>query len=650
MFRTAYICLFAATLVLTACGSGEPEEGSSLTAMTPRGPVSMDKNDYPVFPNLDAGADPAVSAEDGGAGFTGEGWSTNTDFDFIGDPRAVKGGRFTKHQIDFPGTLRTEGPDVILWNQHSAERIYETLLSLHPTTLEYLPNLATHWQVSEDQMHFQFRINPNARYSDGEPVTAQDVVRTWEFLLDPNIQAPANAVTFGKFNKPIAESKYIVSVEAKDLSWRNFLYFSQSMFIFPTHVLDTLEGDDYVTDWNFKMFPGSGAYIIHEDDVDRGQSITLTRRDDFWAKDARANVGLYNFNELHDVVVRDENLAFEMVKRGDLDFFFVLRAQQWVEETDFDRVQRGLVRKRKIFNNEPQGRAGIAMNTRKAPFDDIRVRQALNKLYNREQLIEKLFFNEYTPQNSYFPGGVYENPDNPKNLYDPETALSLLAEAGWDSRDSQGRLVKSGQPLELEIVYYSNTQEPYLTVYQEDLRRIGITLNLRLVTFATLVKLLDELNFDMVTLGYNGLLFPNPETSFHSSLADESNSDNITGFKNARVDEILDEYDSMFDVEERIAAIREVDGIVAKSYHWILSWYGASRFVYWNKFGTPEGYISRIGGYSDPLSMWWIDPEKEQALAEAMADESIQLEVGETEDRYWLSFGDAGREAAATQQ
>ena len=145
-------------------------------------------------------------------------------------------------------------------------------------------------------------------------------------------------------------------------------------------------------------------------------------------------------------------------------------------------------------------------------------------------------------------------------------------------------------------------------------------------------------------------MFPNPETSYHSSLADQDNTNNITGIKNARIDAILEGYDRMFDVEERIAAIREVDGILAENYLFVLSWYGPyQRFVYWNKFGMPEGTLTRVGDYSDPKSMWWTDPEKQQALAGAMRDESVQLEVGETEDRYWLSFenteiqGDGGQ-------
>ena len=642
MYRTVHICLLITVMVLAGCSyATETGDTQSSTVATPRGPVSMDKNDYPVFPDADAGADPSVSAEDGGVGFTGEGWDTNVDFDLIGDPRAVKGGTFTQHQIDFPGTLRTEGPDTTLWNQHVEAMVYEPLLNLHPTTLEYIPALATHWQISDDQLTYRFRINPNARFADGEPVTAEDVVASWTFRMDPNIQAPMNRLVFEKYERPVAESKYIVRVDSNELNWRNFLYIS-NMTILPAHVIDTLENDDYLQNWNFKMFPGSGPYVVKEEDVDTGNSVTIRRRQDYWAENYRFNIGLNNFDEIVDVTVRDENLAFEMLKSGNLDFFLVNRAQQWVEELDFDRVQRGVIQKRKIFNDDPVGMAGIAMNMRNAPFDDIRVRQAMNNLYNREQMIENLFYNEYFPQNSYYAGGIYENPNNPKNPYDPERALALLSEAGWDSRDNQGQLVKDGQPLNIELIYYSNTQEPYLTVFQEDLRRVGIGLNLRLVTFATLVKLLDERTFDMVTLAYNGLTFPNPETSVHSSLADQDNSNNITGIKNARIDEILDEYDVMFEVEDRIAAIREIDGIMADTYPFILSWYGPyQRFAYLNKFGTPAGYLTRIGDYSDPLSLWWIDPEKAQTLTEAMRDDSIQLEVGATENRYWPEYAES---------
>src|SRR5258705_13109265 len=160
-------CLAVLSLVLTAgCFSPKPPDESSASAPQARtAPVSMKKDDYPVFPDKDGGADPAVPAEQGGKGFTGEGWETNANFDFIGDPRAVKGGVLRDHMISFPGTLRMAGPE---WNPPTnyeiSNLVYEQLLTLHPTSLDYMPVLATHWQISSDKKTYRFRLDPNARF------------------------------------------------------------------------------------------------------------------------------------------------------------------------------------------------------------------------------------------------------------------------------------------------------------------------------------------------------------------------------------------------------------------------------------------------------------------------------------------------------
>src|SRR5579862_5737868 len=166
--------------ITVGCGQGSgpgSESGSTSVPVAPSGPVSLNKADYPVFPDADAGADPAVSAEQGGKGFTGKGWETNTDFDLIGDPHAVKGGVLSDQIPDFPSTLRLEGPESnTVFNYDVVGAAYEGLLAIHPTTLQYMPALATHWQISPDKLTYRFRINPNARFSDGTPVTSDDVV------------------------------------------------------------------------------------------------------------------------------------------------------------------------------------------------------------------------------------------------------------------------------------------------------------------------------------------------------------------------------------------------------------------------------------------------------------------------------------------
>ena len=638
--------LLVLTMALTlgiggGCGrSSAPEDGSGASTPAARaGNVSMNKADYPVFPDADAGADPAVPAAQGGKGFTGQGWETNTDFDLIGDPHAVKGGVFRETASDFPSTLRPLGPNTNIFNFVVGNLVYETLLGMHPTTLEYIPGLASHWQISADKSTYRYRINPNARWADGQPVSAEDVVASWTLWMDKGINDPATRVAIEKFDKPVAESKYIVRVNALKANWRNFLYFSNLVFILPAHVVKNVTGAQFVRDYNYKMIPGSGPYAIAESDVEKGRTIHVRRRPNYWAEKSRRNVGTANFDDMQIVVVRDRNLEFEMFKKGDLDYYYVNRAQMWEEETNFAEVGRGLVLKRRIWNHHPNGIQGLAMNTRRAPYDDIRVRKALRLLFNREQMVARLMYNAYAPIDSNYPGSMWENPSNEKIRYDPQQALKLLAEAGYTGRDSQGRLTKNGTPFALELIYAAKDSERFLTVFQEDLRKVGITLNLRLVTYETMIKLMDEHQFGMVSAAYTADLFPNPEAVLLSSIADSKSTLNLTGFKNARVDELIAQYDMAYDVPQRVKIIQEIDKLYTDSHHWILEWYAPNlRIVYWNKFGMPKGQFSRIGDYLDMPSLWWVDPAKSARLDQARRDTSINLGQGEVEDKYWLEF------------
>ncbi len=635
-------CVLTAAM-LAACGGGGADDPGTADAPTAvlvdRTAVSLDPNDYPVFPNADAGADPGVSAEDGGAGFTGEGWETNVDFDLIGDPRAVRGGVFREAVRDYPATLRYIGPNLSVWNQTLHGLVYESLLGLHPTTLEYIPSVATHWQILDDGVTFRFRLNPNARFSDGASVTAEDVVATWRLMVDPSVQDPFRNALYSGFEEPVAESSYIVRVRALEPGWTGFYYFS-GLPVYPAHVLNEIDGETYVRDYNNQMLPGTGPYLVHPEGLDPGNSITISRRDDYWAEDARASVGTGNFDEIEEIVVRDQNLEFEMVRRGDLDYFRVTRAQMWYEELEFEEIQRGLMQKRKIWNHAPQSIQGIAFNMRRPPYDEPNVRQALRHLFNREQMLEQLMFNEYIPQDSVYPGTIYANPDNEVIAYDPAEAVRLLAEAGWSERNAQGQLVRDGVPLNLELLYYDRGSERFFTIFQEDLRRVGIGLNLRFVTPETGFGLLDEFQFGMFSVAYGGGgPFPLPEQFWSSVMADQRASTNVTGFKNERVDEIIAEYEREFEVSRRATLLRELDGIVTDVHPFILEWYAPfERIVYWNKFGQPDGLITRIGDYRDPLSLWWFDPARDQQLQVARDDDSIQLEAGESDDRYWLEF------------
>ncbi len=587
-----------------------------------------------------------VSAEDGGPGFeevaAGLGYQTYTpaeeDLKYFGDPRAVKGGTLTSIVGRFPATLRTIGRNSNYQENSTIEGLcYEGLITTHPYTLEFMPSLATHWKVSDDKMKFWFRINPRARYSDGTEVTAKDVVATWDLRMDETIEFPSSQLTFGKFNRPVAESKYIVSVECQQLSWRNLLYFG-SMTILPEHILRELDGADYLNEYQFKMMPGSGVYTINDEDIVNQESFMLTRRDDYWDAENPLNKYTSNFDKLKFIVVKDNlSLIFEKFKKGEADHYTVSKAREWVEECDFESIQKGWVQKRKIYSEKPAGTSGYAFNMRKWPFDDKRVRYAFAYLYNREKMNEEMYYSEYTMMNSLYSGSVYENPNNEKVTYDPEKAVQLLKEAGYNTRNEEGWLVhdETGKVLRFEIGIAKGSAY-MVTPVQQMMKDYGIDMQIKFVDGNANWKNLMERNFTIYMQAWNGLVFPNPETSLKSELADQPFTNNISGFKNDRVDELCEIYDRTFEQSKRVEIIREIDGIYSEIHP--AAWGIArnyQRLLYWNKFSYPEYMVSRYGGdYRSIYTYWWIDSEKEQTLEEAMQN-NTSLPVGELEVTYW---------------
>jgi microcin C transport system substrate-binding protein len=609
-------------------------------------PPAWVKKEYNVeIPTVEYHWDPAagdsnVSAELGGPGFTGEGWQTASKMLAQGSDKAVRGGDLVQYIPDWPATLRQAGKD---WNTSLnytiSDLCYESLLDIHLTTLEFVPRLASHWWISEDKMTYRYRINPNARFSDDSEVTAHDVVATYDLRMDETLLSPSAILTYGKLHRPVALSKYMVEVKAKKNNWRNFLYFSASLKVFPAKEV-SIKGSEYLDKYEFAYTACSGPYTVNIADVVRGKSVTLTRRSDWWDDGNPAWTGLYNIDKLKFVVVKDPNLAFEKVKKGELDFFYVAKAQWWAEDIfGLDSVKRGLLVPTKFFNDAPIGTNGIAMNSSRPPLDDLRIRQALSHLLDRKTMIEKLYFNEYEPLDSYYQGGTYQNPNNKPIEYDELRAVDLLEKAGWTGKNANGYRVKGGKVLTLQLVFRTKLQERFLTIYQESCKKAGIKLDLQELTPAASWKTLTEKKYDLMATAWGALIFPNPETSFLGSLADKPNNNNVTAFKHPRVDELCKRYDVAHDVKERVEIVREIDGIVYNNVPYVLSWYNpARRIVYWNKFSMPKWGAYRTADRDQIFYSWWVDPAKEKSLESARTNQSVSLPGGDVENHFWPAW------------
>ena len=232
---------------------------------------------YKKFDTIEASSDNKqnniVSAENGGTGFEdyaiNHGWETNLDPKLIGDPRAIKGGTLKlKGDDSFPPTFRTTGQDT-RWQILSLleQNVYQSLLNINYETMKFQPKLGTHWKISEDKLTYWFRINPDARWSDGREVTAEDVIATFNLLADEGHGDPNIYTLYGEsFDLPlIAESKYIVRMKSKKVDWRTFIYAATSAHIFPSYYLNKVDGAGYVDKYQYEMLPGTGPYILDKE-------------------------------------------------------------------------------------------------------------------------------------------------------------------------------------------------------------------------------------------------------------------------------------------------------------------------------------------------------------------------------------------------
>ncbi len=586
--------------------------------------------------NTPAGADPSVPAELGGDGFKGEGWETKTTYNISGDPSATKGGSLTMSLRDFPVTLRTEGKDAnSTFSEVTYDILYESLLRIDPVNYDYIPGIATHWKISDDKLTYKFRINPNARWADGKPITSEDVIATWKLLTDPGILMPYTNELWSTYERPVADSKYIVSIKSKDKDWRQLFYFSQSLKILPAHYISNISGKEYLEKYQFDFMPGSGPYIIDKNEIKKGESLTLKRRSDYWGENEKFCTGLNNFDLIRFDVIPDETLELEKFKKGEIDFIQIRKTQIWEEKLKTEEYNRGIIQKRKIFNEYPFGVSGLCLNTRKYPFDDIRIRKAFGYLYDRSKFNEKLFFNAYSPITSYFPGTENQNSKNPIIGFNMDSAKMLLYEAGWKNKNSDGYLTKDGKIFEVDLPFVKG-MDRYFTIFQEDLKKAGIKLNLVESDENTIFKLGNELNFKVLPITWSGTYIPNPESYLSSQNADSANTLNWSGIKDKRIDELCEMYKTSFNKDERLKLIREIDSIACHYYGYIFGWYAPyQRIAFQNKFGYPEYVLGKISSFNCVLYMWYNDAEKAAEYDIAIKDKAKILPQGNIDVKYW---------------
>lgn len=528
-------------------------------------------------------------------------------------PDAVKGGKIRFYSHQFPKSLNYY-LDQFTTTARIFTSLYEPLTAYHPTTLETIPHLAKSWKISPDKRKFTFYLDRNAKWSDGRNITADDVIFTYETIMNPKHATAVFRISLSRFSKPIKEDDYTVTFEAKEVHWNNFNDIASSIFILPKHYF---EGKDFNKE-NFEFPIVSGPYKIVESKKSR--YIKLERRGDYWQRAYPFNKGRYNFDQIVYKVYNEEAVALQAFKKGDMDIYPVYTAHIWVEETKGQAFENKWIAKQRIFNLKPVGFQGWAMNSRREIFSDKRVREAMALLVDRKLMIDKLAFGEYDPTNSYYPDyylGSEKNPNQPVE-FNIEKARKLLAEAGWKPNAS-GILEKNGKPFTFTILDRDKKTEKYFTVFLEKAKEVGISANIDTLDLAAWSAKVDKYDFDMTWAAWGSGVFKDPESQWHSKYANEEGQPNLPGLKLPIVDSLIEKQKTEFNLDKRNTIIKEIDKIVYKEYPYVLLWHLPSvRLLYWRKFGQPKLPLGRYGDESFATEYWWYDEKMDSSLKKAI--------------------------------
>ena len=560
-----------------------------------------------------------------------------THFEYA-NPDAPKGGRVRLATI---GTYDSFNPFIIKGLPAAGiSMIYDGLLETsqdEPFT-EY-GRLAETIEIPRDRSWVSFTLRPEARWHDGVPVTADDVIYSFQLLTKSG--NPFYRSYYANVEKAEKLGERIVKFTFNTGTNRELPLIMGQFTVLPKHYWETRD----FSQTTLEPPLGSGPYRIAT--FDAGRSVTYSRVKEYWGKDLPVNRGRYNFDQLRFDYYRDTTVAIEALKAHEYDFRAENISKEWATAYNIPSVASGKLVKELIPHESPTGMQGFLFNTRRPKFSDPLVRRALSYAFDFEWTNTNLFYGQYTRTKSYFSNtelashGLPEGQEKelleryrgriPEEVfttaYDPpstdgsgeirenlRTARSLLETAGWSVSD--GALVgPDGTQMTIEFLLVSPAFERILGPMVQNLARLGINGKIRTVDNAQYQNRLDEFDFDIIVLARGQSLSPGNEQRGYwtSSFADPHGSQNFSGIKNSVIDELVEALISAPDRESLVARTRALDRVLLWGHYVVPHWHIRSfRLVYWNMFGKPE--TPPKYGISFP-NTWWYDEGKHQLLS-----------------------------------
>ncbi len=571
-------------------------------------------------------------------------------YDYV-NPDAPKGGQLNQ---TVPGTFDSFNPYIVRGSPAAGLApfggglLYDTLMEQsvdEPSVSHAL--IADAYKYPDDYSSATYRLNPAARWHDGQPITVDDVIWSFKVLKE---NSPMYARYYENVTDAVALNDREVEFRFDQKGNRELPKIMGDLVVLPKH---WWEGTDAkgnkrdITQPTLEPPLGSAAYKISS--FKTGSEIIWERVPDYWGAKLAVKVGRENFDRRRYTYFLDTNAAWQAFTKGGLeDFHEENISRRWATAYNFPALQAGDVIKKAFPSASRAKFQGFVINTRRPQFKDPRVRKALTIAFDFETLNRTSFFNSYVRTKSFFVGGdlassgipegkelailepfrdklppelfttAYDLPvyDSPKaeraNL---QAAVKLFGQAGWTIKGGKMINEQTGEQFKVEILGNDSTDEIISLPYINSLKKIGINASLRIVDPSQYINRENNFDFDMVSTVLAQSESPgNEQRDFWSSkAADTPGSRNLSGIKDPVVDALVDRVIFAKDRDDLLASTHALDRVLLWNYYVIPQYNKAERWVaYWNKFGMPEKQPEYIG---PDLDSWWIDPQKEKALA-----------------------------------
>jgi peptide/nickel transport system substrate-binding protein len=550
------------------------------------------------------------------------------------NPTAPKGGRFVQGVL---GTFDSLNPFIVKGLAAPSMRGYvvESLMARdydEPFGLYGL--IANSVETDPERSYVIFHLNPAARFSDGVPITAEDVIFSWRLLRDKG--RPEYRSYYAKVSNAEIVGKRAIRF---DFSGANDRELPLILGLMPVLAAHTLTADRF-EETSLHPLLGSGPYVVTA--VDPGKSVTFKRNPDYWARDLPINRGLWNFDEIRFDFYREANSYMEAFKRGLYDVRNELDPTRWQTAYAFPAVRDGFVVKESFSTGLPKPSEYFVFNTRREVFRDMRVREGLSYLFDFEWFNRSYFFDLYQRTGGYFDGselsslrrdadsrektllasfpnavrsdvlnGTWSPPISDGSGRDRtllKRALDLFASAGFELRS--GSLVDrhSGQPLSFEVMVTGRDQERLALAFSQSLKRAGIVARVRVVDEVQFETRLINYDFDMIEHRWEQSLSPGNEQMLYwgSAAADQPGTRNYMGIKNAAVDTMIAALLKAQTRPDFVAAARALDRVLISGFYTITLFHLPEQWVArWTRIGRPNG--TSLYGYHPET--WWSEEQ-----------------------------------------